>query len=89
MHTGEKLLDSQGLSRARGELIVMTYVLCYFNWFALFNLLSIGASLCETCFTSGRLAEHDVAISTQDNRLRMAKNSSNLKATRTLDVHKE
>jgi exonuclease VII large subunit len=35
------------------------------------------------------LAEHDVAISTQDNRLRMAKDSSNLKATRTLDVHKE
>jgi hypothetical protein len=56
---------------------------------ALFNLLSVGASFSQTGSTSSWLAEHDIAVSAQDNCLRVAKNSRNLKASRALNIHKE
>jgi hypothetical protein len=35
------------------------------------------------------LTEHNIAVSTQDNSLRVAKNGGNLKASRAFNIHKE
>lgn len=55
----------------------------------LINLLSVTATLGKSSPTSSGLAQHDIARSAQYNRLRVAEYGGNLKAARTLDVHKE
>eukprot|EP00411_Alexandrium_monilatum_P024038 CAMPEP_0175207298 /NCGR_PEP_ID=MMETSP0093-20121207/13041_1 /TAXON_ID=311494 /ORGANISM="Alexandrium monilatum, Strain CCMP3105" /LENGTH=112 /DNA_ID=CAMNT_0016500459 /DNA_START=31 /DNA_END=369 /DNA_ORIENTATION=+ len=48
-----------------------------------------GAALSEPRQAAGGLAEHDVAVPTKHNRLRMAVDGGDLQATGALDVHEE
>jgi hypothetical protein len=55
----------------------------------LLNLLSVRASFGQSGPPSSWLAKHNIAVTTQDNGLRMTENSGNLKASRALNIHKE
>jgi hypothetical protein len=55
----------------------------------LFHLLSVAASLCESGLSSSRFTQMNVAVSAHDNRLGVAKDSGNLKASRAFDIHKK
>jgi hypothetical protein len=59
------------------------------DYSSLIDLASVGASLCETGLSAGGLAEHDIAVPTQDNSLGMAEDCGNLKASWALNVHEE
>merc|ERR1740117_1506547 len=48
-----------------------------------------GAALRQACEASCRLAEHDVAIATEHDRLGMAVNRGDLQAAGALHVHEE
>lgn len=74
------------ISRRWGVKFAFSYIILVRS---LINLLSVGASLCETGLTSGRLAEHDVAVPAQNNSLGMAEDCGNLKASRALNIHEE
>jgi hypothetical protein len=78
-------LSSVSLCKIFGVVICVFLLINQF----LVNLLSVGASLCETCLSAGGLTEHDVAVPTQNNRLGMTEDCGNLKASWTLDVHEE
>jgi len=68
-------------------LLVGSYFLSFNS--CLINLLSVGASLCETSLTTSGLAKHDITVPTQHDCLGVAKHCSNLEAPRALNIHKE
>ena len=55
----------------------------------LVNLLSVTASFCESCPSSGWLTEHNITRSANNNGLSVAENSGNLKTSGALDVHEK
>lgn len=54
----------------------------------LIPFLSVGASFGQSGFASGGFAKMDVAAAAEDDRLCVAKDGGNLKASGTLNVHK-
>ena len=71
------------------DIIVFSKIKPDFYLLLLINLLSEAAPLSESSPSTGRLAQHNIARSAKDNCLCVAKNSGNLKASRTLDIHEE
>ncbi len=61
----------------------------FFQGFILIDFLSVRASFGESSPPSGRLAEHDIAVSAQHDSLCMAENGGNLKASWALDIHEK
>ena len=55
----------------------------------LIHLSSVGASLGKTSLSSGRLAEHNVAVSAQDNGLGVTEYGGDLKASGAFNVHEK
>lgn len=64
-------------------------MLFYLRKQSLVYLLSVRASLSQAGLTAGRLAQMNIAVSAHDNCLRMTKNSGNLEASGTLDIHEK
>lgn len=66
----------------------LSYIFLFAMPFLIY-LLPVGASLCETGLTTGGLAQHDIAVPTEHDRLGVTEDCGNLEASRTFDVHKE
>ena len=54
----------------------------------LIHLLSERASFCQSCLSSRRFTEMNIAAGTSDDCLRVGKDGGNLKASGALDIHK-
>jgi hypothetical protein len=76
--------------RTFGHGAVFPFLICFLCVRgALVNLLSVGASLCESGLAPRGLAQHDIAVPTQHDRLGVAEDGGNLEASGALDVHEE
>jgi hypothetical protein len=69
-----------------------TMLLIDFVWWSikqLIHLASVAASLSETGLSSSRLAQMNIAVSTHDNSLSMAKDGRDLEASRAFNIHEK
>jgi hypothetical protein len=72
-----------------GNYTILRCCLLEYDIIILINLTPVAASLCESGFSSRWLAQMNVAVSTHDDSLSVAKDSRNLKATWAFDIHKK
>jgi len=83
----EKCSSSSQFSDQRNRSTLWRFLSIYFS--NLINLLSVAASLSESCPATCGLAEHYVASTAEHYCLRVAENSRDLEAPGAFNIHKK